>query len=79
MLMEKSSLGFLSLSVMAIPHSTVLLAVDVVSEISVPTEALVLYNALISKLLSIMSPLNLMELPSCMEKSLFAIPSATKW
>ena len=78
MFIEKPSLGLRILSVMEMPHSTVRLAVDVVSAISVPTEALVLYNALIFRSLSITSPLNLTELPFCMVKSLLAMPNATK-
>ena len=74
------SLGFLSLSEMEILHSTVLLdVVDVVSAMRVPTDALVLYVASMSRSESITSPLNLMELPSSILKSLLAMPNATKW
>ena len=73
--MEKASLGFFNLSVMLIPQSTVLLVdTDEVSAMRVARDVLVLYVALMSRSLSIMSPLNFMELPSLMMKSLNASP-----
>ena len=76
--MEKLKRGLLIFSVMLIPHSTVrLVATDVVSAIKVESDAFVLYRASMSSVLSIMSPLNLTELPSWISKSLLTRPMAT--
>ena len=76
--MENPSLGLLSLSVIDIPHSTVLLLdTEVVSAMRVDSDAFVVYSASMSSVLSIMSPLNFTELPSWIVKSLDANPRAT--
>ena len=62
------------------PQFTVLLAETVVVSASrVATEAFVEYIPLMSRSLSITSPLNLIELPSEMVKSLLAMSMALKW
>ena len=78
--MAKVSSGALSLPAMFRPHSTNLrLDTEVVSVIRDPRLVLREYFASMSISVLRISPLNLIELPSSMEKSLARMPGSTNW
>ena len=77
---EKESFGSRSLPETPMPQFTTLRAeTAVVSAIKVATDAFVEYIPLMSKSLSITSPLKRTVLPSEIVKSLFAMSMALKW